>query len=436
MPVPRRVVCWWVLVLSGVIAVQYDAVLRSAQDRPEQSRRAATQGQSGGPRYQVDPWWPRPFTDQSWVLGSITGVAVDARSHIWVVHRGGDSLEANEKGMMVTPPSASLCCQAAPSVLEFDQKGVLVSSWGGPGQGYVWPQSPGSLALDAKGNVWITAAGLEPPPATPASGRGDAVVGEAPAPAAGRGRGGQPPSPPPGPPDAHVLKFSRDGKLLLQIGEPGKMDGPDSHTTLSRPSAVAVDIAANEVFIADAGNRRIVVFDADRGTYKRHWFAYGEKRAGAAPSAYAPGDAPAKSFRDVTCIDIARDGQVYVCDRSSNRIQVFRKDGTFVKEGLVSKNTLGATVTGQFGVVSSHGSAWDLAFSSDASQRYLFVANGHDKKVHILQRDTLAPVGTFGSGGRYPGQFLALGSIAVDAQGNVYAGEQHHGKRVQKFVVK
>ncbi|HKH71443.1 MAG TPA: hypothetical protein VKA59_08845, partial [Vicinamibacterales bacterium] len=141
MPVPRRVVYCWVLVLSGVIAVQYDA---------------ATQGPKGGPRYQVDPWWPRPFTNQSWVLGSVTGVTVDAQNHIWVVHRGGDSLEANEKGMMLTPPSATLCCQAAPSVLEFDQKGVLVSNWGGPGQGYAWPQSPGSLAVDAKGNVWIT----------------------------------------------------------------------------------------------------------------------------------------------------------------------------------------------------------------------------------------------------------------------------------------
>jgi sugar lactone lactonase YvrE len=417
MPVPRRVVCCWVLVLSGVTAVQYET---------------ATQGTNAGPRYQVDPWWPRPFTNQSWVLGSVTGVSVDAQNHIWVIHRGADSLETNEKGMMLTPPSAALCCQAAPPVLEFDQKGVLVSNWGGPSPGYAWPQSPGSLAVDAKGNVWITAAGLEPTPTTPPRGRGDAVVGEAPAAAPGRGRGG----PPPGPADAHLLKFSRDGKFLLQIGEPGKMDGPDSKTTLNRPSAVAVDTSANEVFVADTGNRRIVVFDADTGGYKRHWFAYGEKTAGAAPPAYAPNDPPAKSFRDVTCIDIARDGQVYVCDRSSNRIQVFRKDGTFVKEATVSKNTLGATVTGQFGVVSSHGSAWDLAFSNDAQQRYVFVANGHDKKIHILQRDTLAPVGTFGSGGRYPGQFLAVGSIAVDAQGNVYAGEQHHGKRVQRFVRK
>ena len=155
---------------------------------------------------------------------------------------------------------------------------------------------------------------------------------------------------------------------------------------------------------------------------------------GPRPAAYSPADPPAKSFRDLTCIDIARDGQVYVCDRSSNRIQVFRKDGTFVREAVVSKNTLGAVVTGQFGTVSSYGSAWDLAFSNDQQQRFIFVANGHDKKVHILQRDTLAPVGAFGSGGRYPGQFLAVGRIAVDAQGNVYTGEQHHGKRVQKFV--
>jgi DNA-binding beta-propeller fold protein YncE len=410
-----RTVCVWLLALSGVIALQHDA---------------ATQGRSNAPAYQADPWWPRPFQDQSWVLGSITGVTVDAQNHVWVVHRGGDSLENNEKGMMLTPPSAGLCCRAAPFVLELDQKGVVVSSWGGPGTGYTWPQSPGSLTVDAKGNVWIAAAGLEPTPPGRGRGANDPT-------AAGReaaaGRAGAAPAPPvPG--DAHVLKFSRDGKFLLQIGTPGKMDGPDGQTTLNRPAAVAYDGAANEVFVADTGNRRIVVFDADKGAYKRHWFAYGEKATGAAPAPYTPADPPAKSFRDVTCVEISRDGQVYVCDRSSNRIQVFRKDGTFVREAIVSKNTLGAVVTGQFGVVSSYGSAWDLAFSNDQEQRLIFVANGHDKKVHILQRDTLAPVGAFGSGGRYPGQFLAVGSIAVDGQGNVYTGEHLHGKRVQKFV--
>jgi sugar lactone lactonase YvrE len=389
-----------------------------------------SRGGARAPRYQVQALWPRPFADQSWVLGSITGVTVDAQNHVWVVHRGADSLENNEKGMMLNPPSSSICCKAAPFVLELDQAGTVLTSWGGPGQGYQWPQSPGSLAVDPKGNVWITAAGLEP---APARGRGpnDPTAAEQPA-AAGRRGGGTPA--PPAPADAHLIKFARDGKFLRQIGTPGKMDGPDSRTTLNRPSAVAFDAAANEVFVADTGNRRIVVFDADSGEYKRHWFAYGEKTGGAAPPPYAPGDPPAKSFRDVTCIEIARDGTVYVCDRSSNRIQVFQKNGTFVREAIISKNTLGATVSGQFGVVSSYGSAWDLAFSSDAQQRYVFVANGHDKKVHILQRDTLTEVGSFGSGGRYPGQFLAVGSIAIDAQGNVYTGEQHHGKRVQKFL--
>jgi len=231
-----------------------------------------------------------------------------------------------------------------------------------------------------------------------------------------------------------VLKFARDGKFLLQIGTPGKMEGPDSQTTLNRPAAVAVDAGANEVFVADSGNHRVVVFNSETGAYKRHWGAYGEKPTAAGGGAYDPNAAPARQFRDVTCIEIAKDGMVYVCDRTSNRIQVFQKDGKFVKEGIVSKNTMGATVSGQFGVVSSWGSAWDIAFSSDPQQRYVFVADGHDKKVIILQRDTMAEVGGFGAGGRLPGQFLAVGSIAVDSRGNAYTGEQHHGKRVQKWV--
>jgi NHL repeat len=379
----------------------------------------------GPPAYRVVPLWPQPLPEH-YVLGSVTGVAVDAQDHVWVTHRGADSLEGNEKGMMATPKTSVLCCTAAPFILEFDPAGKLLSHFGGPGQGYQWPQSPGSLTVDAKGNVWVAGAGLEP---APAGGRGRATgsnanpdgpepaargrgADAAAAPAAGRGRG---PAAPAGPPDAHVLKFARDGKFLLQIGTPGKMEGPDSQTTLNRPAAVAVDAGANEVFVADSGNHRVVVFDSETG-------------------AYDPNAAPARQFRDVTCIEIAKDGMVYVCDRTSNRIQVFQKDGKFVKEGIVSKNTMGATVSGQFGVVSSWGSAWDIAFSSDPQQRYVFVADGHDKKIIILQRDTMAEVGGFGAGGRLPGQFLAVGSIAVDSRGNAYTGEQHHGKRVQKWT--
>ena len=403
-------------------------------------------GQGGAPTLQVNPFWPQPLPNH-WVFGSITGVAVDAQDHVWVTHRGADSLEGNEKGMMATPPTSTKCCTAAPFVLEFDADGKLLSHFGGPGQGYQWPQSPGGIAVDAKGNVWIAAAGLEAAPAGrgrgpvdpdavgPAGGarggrgaeEGGAARGAAPA----RGRG---PAAPAGPPDAHVLKFAKDGKFLLQIGTPGKMEGPDSQTTLNRPAAVAVDATANEVYVADSGNHRIVVFDADSGAYKRHWGAYGEKPTAAGGGAYDPAATPARQFRDVTCVKIAKDGMVYVCDRASNRIQVFQKDGKFVKEGFVRKETKGAVVPGQFGAVSSFGSAWDVAFSNDAPQRFLFVADGQDKKVVILQRDTLAPAGSFGSGGRLAGQFLAVGSIAADSRGNVYTGEQHHGKRVQKWI--
>ena len=235
--------------------------------------------------------------------------------------------------------------------------------------------------------------------------------------------------------DAHVLKFSRDGRYLMTIGTPGKTD--DSQTTLNRPAAVAYDASANEIFVADSGNHRVVVFDADNGSYKRHWYAYGEKTAGAPAGAYDPNGTPARSFRDVTCVEIARDGMVYVCDRTSNRIQVFDKSGKFIKEAVIAKETRGATIQltgGATAVISAHGSVWDVAFSNDAQQRYLFVADGVNKKVRILERDSLKEVSSFGSGGRYPGQFLVVNSIASDAQGNLYTGETHHGKRVQKFV--
>jgi DNA-binding beta-propeller fold protein YncE len=407
----------------------------------------SAQSRMPAPSLQVNPLWPQPLPNH-WVFGSITGVAVDAQDHVWVTHRGADSLEGNEKGMMANPPTSTVCCVAAPFILEFDPAGKLLAHFGGPGQGYQWPQSPGGLAVDAKGNVWVTGAGLEPAPpggrgrgranddpdavpAAPARGRA-ADAPPAAAAAAGRGRGSAPAGPPP-PADAHVLKFAKDGRFLLQIGTPGKIEGPDSQTTLNRPAAVAVDDKANEVYVADSGNHRIVVFDAESGAYKRHWGAYGEKPTAAGGGPYDPNAAPARQFRDVTCVELSKDGMVYVCDRTSNRIQVFDKTGKFVKEGIVNKNTMGVTVTGQFGVVSSYGSAWDLSFSADPAQRYVYVADGHDKVVVILERGSLNKVGSFGDGGRQPGRFLAVGSIATDSKGNVYTGEQHHGKRIQKW---
>ena len=396
----------------------------------------------GAPSYRNVPLWPQPFRDDSWVYGSITGVATDAQNNVWVVHRGNDSLEGNEKGMLNMPqntpptaPSSSVCCMAAPFVLQFDPAGKLLQAWGGPSMAYGWPQTPGGITVDSKGNVWIAAAGQDAaPPVAGRRGAPPAAAADAPA---GRGRGAAAPAGPP-PADAQVLKFSNDGRFLLQIGTPGKMDGPDSQTTLNRPSATAYDAGANEVYVADTGNHRIVVFDADKGTYKRHWGGNGEKPTADGAGAYDPNAAPSRQFRDPTCVEIARDGNVYVCDRISNRIQVFDKSGKFIREGIVAKNTTGVTVTlggGAQGVINARGSVWDIAFSNDAAQQYVYVADGTNKKIRVLRRDTFAEVGTIGNGGgRYPGQFLVVDAVASDAQGNVYTGETHHGKRVQKFV--
>lgn len=356
------------------------------------------------PAFQVDPFWPKPLPNH-WLFGSITGVAVDARNHVWVVHRGAASMTLRtEIGLAADPPTAESCCLPAPFVLQFDPAGNVVSHWGGAGQGYDWPQSPGSLTVDAKGNVWIAASG----PADPLPG------------VRGRGAAATPP-----PADAHVLKFGPDGRFLLQIGKAGQPGSNDSTTGMHRPTAVDVDTAAREVYVADGiVNRRIVVFDSETGAYKRHWGAYGGKPDAGEIAAYDPAAPPAKQFSVAACVKVSKDGLVYVCDRRNNRLQVFRRDGTFVKEAFVAKATRG------------EGSVWSAAFSSDAEQRFMYVADGSNQKVWVLDRQTLAVVSSVGGGGRWPGHFYGVGSVAVDAAGNLYTGETYEGKRVQKFNFK
>ncbi len=351
-------------------------------------------GSAGPPStsYAVDPLWPQPLP-AGWILGSVTGVAVDGRDHVWVVHRGGASLNARtEMGLATDPRTAETCCEPAPQVLEFDADGRLVSNWGGAGQGYDWPQSPGGLAVDAQGNVWIAAAGAPPP----AAGRGGRGGGRG-----GRG-GGEPVAPPAE--DAHVLKFASSGQFLMQIGRAGDVGTADSQAALNRPANLDVDPSANELYVADTGSGRVVVFDAATGAYKRHWSGHGEP------------------FQAVTCAAVSADGLVYVCDRGTNRIQVFQTDGTFVKETRVAPDTGG------------NGAVWDIAFSRDSGQTQLVVADGQNQQLWLLDRETLGVVGAVGAGGRWPGHFYGVSSVAVDSAGNVFTGETLEGKRVQKFV--
>src|ERR1700676_4989236 len=372
------------------------------------------------PRFEVDPMWTKPLPNH-WILGETIGVSVDGQDHIWIIHRAG-SLEANERAGAANPPNAQ-CCAPAPPVLEFDEAGNLIGHWGGPGEGYDWPDSNHGITVDYKGNVWIGGNGRGTPP----GGRG---------PAAARGRQAAPGTNQQQNEnqsevagyfnDNMVLKFTPAGKFIMQIGKAGQSKGSNDTANLRLPAKTFVDKEANEVYVADGyGNHRVIVYDADTGQYKRHWGAYGNTPDDANLGRYDPNAPPARQFRNpVHCADLSNDRLLYVCDRVNDRLQVFKPDGTFVKEGFVNKNTLGS------------GSAWDIAFSKDAQQKYIYLADGENDRVHILLRDTLEMLTSFGEGGRQPGEFYGVHSIATDSEGNVFTTETYRGQRVQKFDYK
>ena len=366
-------------------------------------RRAAVEAAGVmAPSFEVDPLWPKPLPNH-WLIGMTIGVSVDAQDHVWIVHRQG-SLEPGELHAATNPPMAQ-CCMAAPPVLEFDQAGNLLRHWGGPGQGYDWPNSNHGITIDYKGNVWIGGNGRGP---QTGGGDNEGQVG------GGRFY------------DNMVLKFTQDGKFLMQIGKPNQSKGSNDVENLRLPAKTFIDKDANEVYVADGyGNHRVIVYDAETGKYKRHWGAYGHKPEDTDLGKYNPDAPPAQQFRNpVHCADISVDGLVYVCDRVNDRIQVFHKDGTFVKEGFIEKQTLGS------------GSAWDIAFSKDPKQTYIYLADGENDRIHILLRDTLEVLTTFGEGGRQPGEFYGPHSVATDSKGNLYVTETYRGQRLQKFVYK
>jgi len=365
--------------------------------------RAAAQGKSAvqAPRFEVDPLWPKPLPNH-WILGSTIGVWVDADDHVWIIHRSSATLGNNEKTLETKQGE---CCAGAPPVLEFDQEGNLLRHWGGPGQGYEWPDSNHGIFIDYKGNVWVG------------------------------GNGG---------PDSHILKFTKDGKFLMQVGKKGArrkegagagnqegqvagfVGGSNDPVSFGRVAKIFVDPKENEAYIADGYlNKRVAVIDADTGKMKRFWGAYGNKPDDTPMAPYNPANPPAQQFYNpVHCADMSVDRLIYVCDRVGDRLQVFTPEGKFVKEQWYEKNTLNA------------GSVWDIAFSKDAQQKYIFMADGVNEKVKVIDRQTLQELTTFGDGGRQPGQFYGVHSIAIDSKGNLYTTETYEGKRLQKFVYK
>lgn len=346
------------------------------------------------PTFTVDPAWPKPLPNH-WILGAVAGVAVDRHDHVWITHRPS-TLQPNETRSI---------WKAAPPVLEFAADGTLLSSWGGPGDGYEWPQLEHGIFVDQQDQVWLGAGGDK---------------------------------------DSHILKFTRTGRFLLQIGHQGKGGGSNDTENLGAPANVIVDEAAQEIYVADGYvNHRVIVFDANTGTYKRHWGAYGKRpddgwftRAGEKlpgpfsgtvqnenrPSQYDPDGPPAPQFRIVHAVRIAHDGLVYVCDRTNDRLQVFHKDGSFVREAIISKHTFGS------------GSVWDVGFSTDPAQQFLFINDGTNQVIYVVDRQSLQVVSTFGGGGHQAGQFYGAHNLAVNAKGDLFIGETYEGKRLQKFT--
>ncbi|MBM1169341.1 hypothetical protein [Microvirga arabica] len=431
----------------ALVGVSFLAVMAALGTGQLLLQKAIAQGKEA-PRFEVDPFWPKPMPN-NWVLGQTIGVAVDSRDHIWIVHRGSDpaALDNTELAVPITGNRAGQrvgeCCNPSPPVMEFDQAGNLVSAWGGPSptREYEWPSSNHGIAVDAEGFVYI----------------------------GGNGAG-----------DAHVLKFTRDGKFVAQWGRAGARQAKpaaaasdplagyagvapgggvpaagaatptagtagssagaipaaaaaptyqaNSHDQESFGRVAKIDLveSANEAYLSDGYlNHRVAVVDMDTGKIKRYWGAYGKPPTDEVLPPYNPAAPVAQQFANpVHCSNVSNDGLVYVCDRANDRIQIFRTDGTFVKEVFVATQTL------------ADGSVWDIDFSHDPEQRFLYVADGVNEHVRVFNRQTMEELYNFGYGGRQPGMFLGVHSIAVDSKGNIYTTETYTGKRLQKFVNK
>jgi len=338
----------------------------------------------GVPTFSVDPSWPREMPND-WIIGSVTAVFVDDRDHVWLTHLP-ETLTPEETSAVQDPP-IGLCCRPAPVVIEFDKGGEVVQGWGVPAAQDVseFPRNAHGLFVDHQDNVWI-----------------------------GTYR------------HHRVMKFTREGELLLQIGVYDETGGSNDPELLGGPAGMWVDPRTNELFVADGyANRRVIVFDAETGVYLRHWGAYGEPPADEYDYDWGGEEHarnPPEQFSTVHGLVGSSDGLIYVADRRGNRIQVFQQDGTFVTEKLVQPLTRAS------------GSAFVIALSPDPEQGWLYLADGTNHKVWILRRSDLEVVGDFGRGGRQVGQFLRPHGMGVDSEGNLYVGEASTGRRIQKFV--
>ena len=354
----------------------------------------------GVPQFEVDTSWQWPPTlPNGEAVGVVTYVAVDRRDHVWVLHRSRQVPAEHRQ-------------RAAPPVLEFDADGNFVQAWGGPADGYDWPDTEHGLFVDHEDNVWVT--GLNPleQAYTDPTDRTDDMI----------------------------LKFTSSGEFLGQFGgrdrHPLGLGGNADTGSVHLATEAVVFPDTNELFVADGyANRRVLVLDAQTLQFKRMWGAFGNQPLpdlgrDASPTAAAADmdltadpDGP-DNFNSVHALKVSNDGLVYVGDRNHRRIQVFALDGEYVDQGFVHLD--GA----------DNMTACGLDFSPDPQQEFIYVGDYGNGHVHIVRRDTLEVIGRFGNYGPDRGDFRGLHTLAVDSRGNIWTAETQPrpvGSRVQKF---
>ena len=350
---------------------------------------AAQAGRQQVPLFEPDPLWSQALPNK-WVTGQVGGLSVDLHDNLWVFHRP-DTIPDGEKAASLSPPQAE-CCIPAPAVLEFDTNGKFLQAWGAPGEGYEWFKSQHGIFVDYKDNVWLSGSAKE---------------------------------------DNHILKLTNKGKLLLQIGHAGKNKGSNDTENLGGPASLFVYKKTNELFVADGYfNHRVIVFDAETGAYKRHWGAYGKRpddNIKFPPRAQLIQGPPPEGFNTpVHAVLVTNDELVYVADRSNNRLQVFTLDGKFIKEVFISRNTLQA-----------EGSVHNLVVSPDKEQKFLYVVDGSNKAIRVLNRQTMEILSSIGGhAGHNAREFFHAHSAAGDSKGNLFIGEVNNGQRYYKYAFK
>jgi DNA-binding beta-propeller fold protein YncE len=340
------------------------------------------------PTFEPDPLFFQALPNK-WATGAVGGVAVDSHDNIWIFQRP-TTIPESERGAAMNPP-LSECCIPAPPVIEFSPTGQFIQAWGGPGAGYEWFKSEHGIFIDDKDNVWLSGSAKE---------------------------------------DNHILKFTNKGKFLMQIGHAGKNTGSADRENVGGPAGLFLYKKTNELFVADGYfNHRVVVFDADTGKFKRAWGAYGKPPIDnykfPARAQLVQGDPPPQFNNPVHALIISNDDLVYVADRTNNRLQVFRPDGTFVKELFIARNTL-----------EPEGTVYNFVFSPDKEQRYLYVLDASNKLIRVLNRQTLEQVATSGGhAGHNAREFFHPHSFAIDSKGNLFIGEVNDGMRYYRYRV-